>query len=103
VSVDRVTDLYALNRADLIGKGRDVAQDLVGLERLKERVAGELAARHALSARDLVVNGQDVMRELEIKPSRRVGELLESLLEKVVDDPSLNERETLLRLIRESR
>jgi tRNA nucleotidyltransferase (CCA-adding enzyme) len=102
VSLERVEDLYALNRADLIGKGRDVAEDLLGLERLKERVAGELAGRHALSARELAVNGQDVMRELAIKPSRRVGEVLETLLEKVVDDPSLNERETLLRLIREA-
>lgn len=102
VSVERVEDLYALNRADLIGKGRDVAPDLAGLERLKERVAGERAARHALSARDLAVNGQDVMRELAIKPSRRVGEVLERLLERVVDDPALNERETLLRMIRET-
>ena len=103
VSPDRVGDLYALNRADLLGKGRDVTQDLAGLERLKERVAGEFAARHALSTRDLAVDGKDVMRELEIKPSRRVGELLEMLLEKVLEDPSLNERETLLRLIRGAR
>jgi tRNA nucleotidyltransferase (CCA-adding enzyme) len=103
VSRDRVEDLYALNHADLLGKGRDVTQDLAGLERLKERVAGELAAEHALSTRDLAVDGRDVMRELAIKPSRRVGEILEALLEKVVDDPSLNDRETLLRLIRDGR
>ena len=103
VSPERVEDLYALNQADLLGKGRDVAQDLAGLERLKERVAREFAAQHALSTRDLAVDGKDVMRELAIKPSRRVGEVLESLLERVVEDPSLNERETLLRLIREAR
>jgi tRNA nucleotidyltransferase (CCA-adding enzyme) len=102
VSRERVEDLYALNRADLLGKGRDVTRDLAGLERLKERVAGELAAQHALSTRDLAVDGKDVMRELAIKPSRRVGEVLDALLEKVVEDPSLNDRETLLRMIRES-
>ena len=42
------------------------------------------------------------MRELAIKPSRRVGEVLEAVLEKVVDDPALNDRETLLRLIRDA-
>jgi tRNA nucleotidyltransferase (CCA-adding enzyme) len=103
VSPERVEDLYALNRADLLGKGRDVTPDLEGLERLKERVAREFAARHALSTRDLAVDGKDVMRELQIKPSRRVGEVLEMLLERVVEDPALNERETLLRLIREGR
>ena len=102
VSRERIEDLYALNRADLLGKGRDVTRDLAGLERLKERVAGELAAQHALSTRDLAVDGKDVMRELAIKPSRRVGEVLDALIEKVVEDPSLNDRETLLRMIRES-
>jgi tRNA nucleotidyltransferase (CCA-adding enzyme) len=102
VSPDRVEDLYALNRADILGKGREVTEELAGLERLKERVAQEFAARHALSARDLAVDGKDVIRELDIKPSRRVGEVLEMLLDKVVEDPSLNERETLLRLIREA-
>jgi tRNA nucleotidyltransferase (CCA-adding enzyme) len=102
VSRERVEDLYVLNRADIVGKGRDVTQELAGLLRLQERVASELAAAHAISTRDLAVNGQDVMRELAIKPSRRVGEVLESLLEKVVEDPALNERETLLRMIREA-
>ena len=102
VSVERVADLYALNRADILGKGREVADELKGLDRLKSRVADQLAARHAISTRELAVNGQDVMRELAIKPSRRVGEVLEILLEKVVEDPSLNERETLLRMIREA-
>jgi tRNA nucleotidyltransferase (CCA-adding enzyme) len=102
VSRERVEDLYALNRADILGKGREVTQELLGLERLKERVASELAAQHALSTRDLAVDGKDVMRELAIKPSRRVGEVLDALIEKVVEDPSLNDRETLLRMIRES-
>jgi tRNA nucleotidyltransferase (CCA-adding enzyme) len=102
VSRERVEDLYALNRADILGKGREVTQELLGLERLKERVASELAAQHALSTRDLAVDGKDVMRELAIKPSRRVGEVLDTLIEKVVEDPSLNDRETLLRMIRES-
>jgi tRNA nucleotidyltransferase (CCA-adding enzyme) len=102
VSRERVEDLYILNRADILGKGRDVTEELSGLARLQERVASELAAEHAISTRDLAVNGQDVMRELAIKPSRRVGEVLESLLEKVVEDPALNERETLLRMIREA-
>jgi len=103
VTRDRVEDLYALNRADLLGKGRDVARDLEGLERLKARVAGVLAAKNALSVRDLAVDGKDVMRELAIPPSRRIGEVLLVLLEQVVDDPSKNERETLLAMIREQR
>jgi tRNA nucleotidyltransferase (CCA-adding enzyme) len=101
VTRDRVEDLYALNRADVLGKGRDVAADLEALEKLKVRVAGVLEAKDALSVRELTVDGKDVMRELGVPPSRRVGEVLENLLEKVVEDPSLNERETLFSLIRQ--
>ena len=75
----------------MLGKGRDVTAELEALEKLKERVAGVLAAEDALSVRDLTVDGKDVMRELAITPSRRVGEVLEELLEKVVEDPSLND------------
>ena len=100
VTRDRVEDLYALSRADALGKGRDVTAELEALTKLEERVAGVLAAKDALSVRELLVDGNDVIRELGIKPSRRVGEVLEALLEKVVEDPSLNERETLLAMIR---
>jgi tRNA nucleotidyltransferase (CCA-adding enzyme) len=103
VSPERVEDLYALNRADILGKGRDVTGEIEGLEKLKVRVANVLAAKDALSVRELAVDGKDVMRELAIPPSRRVGEVLEKLLEKVVEDPALNERETLLAMIRSYR
>jgi tRNA nucleotidyltransferase (CCA-adding enzyme) len=100
VSRDRVEDLYELNRADVLGKGTDSRADLESLEKLKARVAAVLSANDALSIRDLAVNGGDVLRELGIAPGRRVGEILESLLEKVVEDPALNDREKLLAFIR---
>jgi tRNA nucleotidyltransferase (CCA-adding enzyme) len=103
VTRDRIEDLYALNRADILGKGRDVTAELEGLEKLKARVAGVLSAKDALSVRELAVDGKDVMRELAISPSRRVGVVLEGLLEKVVEDPSLNDRDTLLAMIRSYR
>jgi tRNA nucleotidyltransferase (CCA-adding enzyme) len=100
VTRERVEDLYALNRADILGKGREVSAELEGLEKLKVRVAGVLTAKDALSVRELAVDGKDVMRELAIPPSRRVGEVLDAVLEKVVEDPLLNERERLLALVR---
>lgn len=100
VTRERIDDLYALNRADLLAKGKDVSADLEALKRLEARVAAVLAAKDALSVRELKVGGHDVMRELGIAPSRRVGEILEHLLEMVVEDPHLNDRDTLLLLIR---
>jgi tRNA nucleotidyltransferase (CCA-adding enzyme) len=102
VSKERLADLLRLARADAAGKGRPVDAELDGLARLQTRVDAVLAAGSALSTRDLAVNGQDVMSRLAIKPSRRIGEVLELLLERVLEKPELNERELLLGLIDEA-
>jgi tRNA nucleotidyltransferase (CCA-adding enzyme) len=100
VTRERVNDLYALNSADVLGKGKDASADLQALEKLKVRVARVLEANEALSVRELAVDGRDVIAELAIRPSRRVGEILEWLLERVVEDPGNNQREVLIGLIR---
>jgi tRNA nucleotidyltransferase (CCA-adding enzyme) len=96
VGADRVEDLYALNEADVRGKGRDFANDLEALSGLKAHVARVLAEGAALSTRDLRIDGHDLMRELGVRPGRIIGELLEALLEVVLSDPSANDRATLL-------
>jgi tRNA nucleotidyltransferase (CCA-adding enzyme) len=101
VDPELLDDLYALNRADVLGKGRDVSEDLARSDALKEHVARVLAAGAALSTRDLAVNGGDLMRELSLDPGPKLGELLRALLEEVVDDPTKNEREILLARARE--
>jgi tRNA nucleotidyltransferase (CCA-adding enzyme) len=101
VGSERVEDLYVLNAADVRAKGRDFEADLDALTRLKAHVARVLAEGAALSTRDLLVNGKDIMRELGVAPGRIIGEILDHLLEVVTGDPSKNERETLLALARE--
>jgi len=96
VGKDRVQDLYAINEADVRGKGKDCSLDLAALAGLKAHVEKVLLAGDALSTRDLRVNGRDLMQELGVKPGRLVGELLEALLEAVVSDPAENDRELLL-------
>ena len=54
-----------------------------------------------VSTKILTVNGRDVMQHLGINPGPVVGRLLNTLLEAVTDDPSLNTREKLLELVRE--
>ena len=45
-------------------------------------------------------DGRDLMRLLDIPPGRQVGQILGRLLERVIDDPSLNTREALEALAR---
>jgi tRNA nucleotidyltransferase (CCA-adding enzyme) len=107
VGPDRVLDLYTLNEADVRAKGGDPSLDLAALAALKGHVARVLEAGAALTTKDLRIDGNDLMKELLLSPGRLLGRILQHLLDLVVSDPSLNEREKLLALaedyVRESR
>jgi tRNA nucleotidyltransferase (CCA-adding enzyme) len=96
VSPERLEDLYRLNRADVLGKGTDAALDLERLAALEQRVARVLAEGAAISVRELAIGGHDLIRELELAPGPRIGSLLRELLEEVIENPELNQREPLL-------
>jgi tRNA nucleotidyltransferase (CCA-adding enzyme) len=100
VGAGGVDDLFALREGDIAGRGFD-EDPAVELGELRRRVGEVAAADAALKITDLAVNGQDVMRVLGIGPGRQIGVVLEKLLERVLDDPSLNERALLEQLIRE--
>jgi tRNA nucleotidyltransferase (CCA-adding enzyme) len=101
VGPELVPPLFALREADIASRGQGEDREAETRE-LRKRIARVAAADAALRVTDLAIDGKDVMRILDIPPSRRVGEVLEELLEKVLDEPGLNERETLERLVRDS-
>jgi putative nucleotidyltransferase with HDIG domain len=87
---DALADLFALRKGDVTGRGFD--EDPEGeLGELRKRVEAVAAEDAVLKVTDLALNGGDVMSILGIPPSREVGMILERLLERVIDDPSLNE------------
>lgn len=93
-----VPDLFrlriALWRANPVARGDD---DLAGRWRHVRRV---LAARPPLAAGDLAIDGDD-LKTLGLPPGPRYGEILRELLDCVIEDPSLNDRKALLRMVRE--
>jgi tRNA nucleotidyltransferase (CCA-adding enzyme) len=91
-------ELFLLREADNVGSG--MPADSHGLAELRLRVAAELAAEIALERGDLAVDGNDLMAELGLPPGPTLGRILEELLERVLTDPSLNDRPTLLLLAR---
>jgi tRNA nucleotidyltransferase (CCA-adding enzyme) len=100
VGVDTLPDLFALRVGDVLGRGRGEDPD-TELGELRRRVDKVLGEAQALSIGDLAIGGNDLMAELGLRPGRQIGDILRALLERVVEDPSLNTRETLLRLARE--
>ena len=91
-----IDELFALREADNLGSGQ--GPEAHGLAALRIRVAAELAAASALGRSDLVVDGDDLIAELGLQPGPQLGRLLEELLERVIADPALNDRPTLLML-----
>nr|NIP81148.1 polynucleotide adenylyltransferase [Gemmatimonadota bacterium]NIQ56427.1 polynucleotide adenylyltransferase [Gemmatimonadota bacterium]NIU76616.1 polynucleotide adenylyltransferase [Gammaproteobacteria bacterium]NIX46063.1 polynucleotide adenylyltransferase [Gemmatimonadota bacterium]NIY10384.1 polynucleotide adenylyltransferase [Gemmatimonadota bacterium] len=59
-----------------------------------------LRARPPLSTAELAVGGEE-LKALGLRPGPRFGEILEALLERVTDDPSLNRKDALLQFVRE--
>jgi len=94
--------LWALRRADLTARGRFVEEGLATQDAAEARFQREIDRAAALKVTDLAIGGEDVMRELRVGPGREVGQVLSRLLERVIDDPELNTRETLLRLLPEA-
>jgi tRNA nucleotidyltransferase (CCA-adding enzyme) len=91
--------LIALRRADHAGMCPGNADAYPqGLALFARRVRDVLEGAKALVLRDLAVDGKDVMERLKIRAGPAVGKVLGELLEAVLDDPVLNERERLLEI-----
>lgn len=94
--IDSIDDLFALREADNIGSG--LAADANRLADLRARVAAELAASVVLDRSRLAVHGDDLIAELGLPAGPHLGGILDALLERVIADPKLNDRATLLLL-----
>ena len=93
---ENLADLYALRRADSYGQAGNSPSPSLLLP-LINRIEQTLAQGRALSLKDLAVSGKDLI-EMGVSPGRRMGIILDELLEAVVEDPALNTREKLLEI-----
>lgn len=97
VGLENIDDILDLREADRLGSG--ARKTSWRLEEMKERMVDQL--NQPLDVTDLALNGNDLMTEFDLKPSRQLGELLHALFEIVLEDPEKNNRETLLAITRE--
>jgi tRNA nucleotidyltransferase/poly(A) polymerase len=100
VGADLLADLYALRRADNAASGTR-EPPAGGLAELEARAAKAVAG-DPMTPEQLAIDGEDLLRELGLRPGPVVGRLLDELMEAVLEDPALNRRETLLAMARES-
>ncbi|MGB8329517.1 MAG: HD domain-containing protein [Polyangiales bacterium] len=99
VGSSNVDPLLRLGEADALGKGRNVENELAALKELRGRIDKALEDGSALTTQDLAIGGSDVIEHLEGGAGPIVGKILRDLLDRVIEDPSLNTRDKLLPLV----
>ena len=63
------------------------------------KIRDELVAEEeCFSLKDLAVNGKDLMKELGLKPGKKIGAILQQMLEAVINETVTNNRDELLSL-----
>ena len=98
VGKDLIWELLDLRTCDRIGSGRP-AENPYRLRKFRAMV--EEALRDPLSVGMLALDGSDIMRECSIVPGPRIGWTLHALLAEVIEDPSNNTAEILLKRAKE--
>lgn len=91
----RIADQGGKGDAVLVGDGR-TPEGIAKQANLIERVRNEGEATHAS---DLAIDGHDLI-EIGITAGPKLGQIKAKLVERVIDDPALNHRDTLLTLAR---
>ncbi|MBU1421034.1 hypothetical protein KJ978_00955, partial [Patescibacteria group bacterium] len=92
VGEDNLKDLIDLRVADRLGSGVPKAKPykLRHLEYMMKKVR-----KDPLSVKMLKINGDDLIKLLNIKPSPKIGAILDVLLSKIIEDPKLNNKKYL--------
>jgi tRNA nucleotidyltransferase/poly(A) polymerase len=93
---DLIPELMQLRLADTAGTS-GAAPDPAMLLPFMRRIEAVLSRSRALSLKNLAVNGRDLLAA-GVAPGQHVGIILNELLEAVVEDPELNNREKLLEI-----
>lgn len=92
VGVENIEDMMAVRVGDRLGGGTPTETSW-RTEEFKKRIQEVMKKPFSIS--DLKITGTDVMEILQIKPGRKVGEVLNSLFQEVLEDASKNNREYL--------
>lgn len=93
VGLENVTDMIDLRIGDRLGSGTKTAESW-RLKQFKEKIEQQL--NPPFSINDLAIDGNDIMKILNIEPGKKIGEVLQTLFEEVDEDLSKNTREYLL-------
>lgn len=100
ISKDSMELLFEVNRADTSAKNPEQTKVMYDkLEQARKLYEDILKKQECVSLKELAVNGKDLIEE-GYKPGKELGETLNRLLEAVIEDPKLNQKDKLLDVVK---
>ncbi|MCJ7508524.1 MAG: HD domain-containing protein, partial [candidate division Zixibacteria bacterium] len=95
VGKENIFKLLDLRRADVEAQGK--GGETKDVDELEQRIRLEMDKKSPFGLKDLEIDGNNIMKEFELSPGPKVGKILNHLLEKVLDEPELNQKDILLK------
>jgi tRNA nucleotidyltransferase (CCA-adding enzyme) len=96
---DAIDDLIKLRIADATANPKG-SFDETEVMALQKRISEVREKDMALKVSDLDIKGEDLIK-LGIKSGPKMGKILNELLEMVIEDPTLNDKERLVEVVKE--
>lgn len=97
VGKENIHDMLALRVGDRVGGGSKATS--WRLTELQKRIGEQMY--EPLSLKDMNIDGAEIMKILNIPPSKKVGEILNALFEEILDDSSKNTKEYLEKRVKD--
>lgn len=99
IGMERYPDLFAVKRADVAAQSSYRREEknayIDGYEAIYEEI---IEKQQCLTIKQLAVTGSDLIAE-GMEPGKEIGEMLKRLLDEVLENPELNTKENLLKLV----
>ena len=101
IGVEEMNYLFLIMRADTLSQSMYMrAEKLQALDKAKELYQEVVEAKECVSLKMLAINGKDLI-DSGFQKGKGMGEILNHLLECVLEQPELNEKEELLKMAEE--
>lgn len=97
VGLENISDMMLLRVGDRKGGGSKTTS--WRLQELQRRIGEQLY--EPMTINDLMIDGNDIMKILNIQPGRKIGVILNALFEEVIEDTSKNTEEYLVKRVKE--
>ena len=101
IGIDIMDLLFVVKRFDILAQNPDTHKEkLETLEQAKQLYEEIKRKQQCLTLKNLAVNGNDLI-EAGFQKGKQLGEILNFLLEQVLEEPSLNKKESLILLAKQ--